>query len=50
MDHCCYDFSSDNLNNKKCCDEGVLIPEDTSDEDTVDKVINSNEVLETINE
>ena len=49
MDHCCYDFSSD-INDTKCCDEGVLIPRDTSDEDTVNKVTNANDVLETINE
>ena len=49
MDHCCYDFSSDKLD-KKCCNAGVIIPEDTSDEDTVNKVTNANDVLETINE
>ena len=49
IDHCCYDFSSD-INDTKCCDEGVLIPRDTSDEDTVNKVTNANDVLETINE
>ena len=49
VDHCCYDFSSDKLD-KKCCDAEVIIPEDTSDEGTVNKVINPNEVLEAINE
>ena len=43
VDHCCYDFSSDKLD-KKCCDEGVVIPQDISDEHTVNKVADTADI------